>query len=90
MIHVKRTIFLNVGLFFNDLTMVLRTARQMLEPRQLRGCSGRANGSETRPWSTHRHLGLFIPYCSAVITETNPCSLDPLFLHVLSPQFGSL
>lgn len=87
---LKKTIFLNVGLFFNDPSMVLGMARQMLEPRQLRGCGGRGSESGTRPWSTHHHLGLFIPYCSAVITETNPCSLVPLFLHVLSPQFGSL
>jgi len=70
--------------------MVWGMARQMLELRLLRGYGGRENGSGTRPWSTHQHLGLHIPHCSAVITEVNLYSLVPLFLYVLSLQLAGL
>lgn len=57
--------------------MVLGMARQMIELRQLGGCGGGRNGSETRPCATQQCRELDIPQCSAA-TRGKSLLLSPL------------
>lgn len=50
--------------------MVLGTARQMIELRQLGGYGGGGNGSETKPCAAHQRQELYIPQCRAVTRGT--------------------